>query len=281
LKEQSESVPPVVLRELGIYGGAQGIWIDKKRTELLTDDGYGVTVSVLHTGSSYADDLSSDGVLYHYPSTGRPAGRDRSEIAATKAAGLLGLPIFVITYPSPSSNHRHVDLGWVESWDDNSRIFLITFGETTPALLPRRSEEQQPFQLVVEDNRRRRATLVRPGQQRFKFRVLQRYGASCMVCGISVLDLLEAAHIRPKSAHGTDDPRNGIVLCATHHHAYDAGFFAFEPDSLHVKFRASGPTAEEMRITVGSLQALECKPHEEAIAWRWEHWNQRIDSRQN
>jgi putative restriction endonuclease len=80
-------VPPQRLRTLGMYGGAQGVWVDKARTAPLTADGNGVTVGVLHTGTAYADDLSVDGVLYHYPRTQRPPGRDRAEIQATKATG--------------------------------------------------------------------------------------------------------------------------------------------------------------------------------------------------
>jgi hypothetical protein len=92
-----KGVAPGVLRDLGIYGGAQGVWVDKARTGSLTEDATGVTVGLLHTGSSYADDLSDDGVIYHYPNTNRPRGRDLAEIEATKAAGRLGLPVFVIT----------------------------------------------------------------------------------------------------------------------------------------------------------------------------------------
>src|SRR5262245_42611566 len=80
------SVPPKLLRELSIYGGAQGIWVDKTRTRSLTPEGVGITVGILHTGSSYADDLSADGVLYHYPQTGRGDARDLAEIDATKEA---------------------------------------------------------------------------------------------------------------------------------------------------------------------------------------------------
>jgi hypothetical protein len=58
-------VAPGVLRDLGIYGGAQGVWVDKARTDSLTEYATGVTVGLLHTGSSYADDLSDDGVLYN------------------------------------------------------------------------------------------------------------------------------------------------------------------------------------------------------------------------
>ena len=89
-------VAPGVLRDLGIYGGAQGIWVDKARTGQITKDGEGITVAVLHTGSSYADDLADDCVIYHYPQTRRPASRDQAEVDATKAAG-----------SPPSSVFRH------------------------------------------------------------------------------------------------------------------------------------------------------------------------------
>ena len=41
---------PGTLRMLRAYGGAQGIWVDKKNTRHLSIDGQGVTVSILHTG---------------------------------------------------------------------------------------------------------------------------------------------------------------------------------------------------------------------------------------
>src|SRR5262245_44039912 len=65
---------PGTLHTLRIYGGAQGIWVDKNNTGHLSTDGHGVTVSILHTGRHYPDDLSEDGVIYHYPSTRRSPG---------------------------------------------------------------------------------------------------------------------------------------------------------------------------------------------------------------
>jgi hypothetical protein len=56
-----------------VYGGAQGIWVDKKNTAKLTSDGEDITVSILHTGRHYPDDLSNDGVIYHSPTTDRLA----------------------------------------------------------------------------------------------------------------------------------------------------------------------------------------------------------------
>ena len=40
------SVPPKLLRELNIYGCAQGIWVDKTRTRSLTPEGTGITVGI-------------------------------------------------------------------------------------------------------------------------------------------------------------------------------------------------------------------------------------------
>jgi putative restriction endonuclease len=87
---------PQRLRELGIYGGAQGIWVDKSHTANPETGPDGVTVGILHTGRHYADDLSDDGVIYHYPKTSRPAARDSGEIQATKNAMIHQLPIFVV-----------------------------------------------------------------------------------------------------------------------------------------------------------------------------------------
>ena len=120
----ARSVVPGIIRRLGIYGGAQGIWVDKQRTAQLTADRVGVAVGLLQTGASYADDFSSDGVLYHYPNTGRGVGRDLSEVAATKLAGRLNLPVFVITHSAGNESTRDVYLGWIESWDDRSGLFL-------------------------------------------------------------------------------------------------------------------------------------------------------------
>lgn len=278
LKEKGgpSGVAPGVLRELGIYGGAQGIWVDKARTGRITTDGEGITVAVLHTGSSYADDLAEDCVIYHYPQTRRPASRDLAEVNATKAAGRLQLPFFVITYPTPNSNVRDVKLGWVESWDDQSHTFLINFGNELPAPQAAEVAENLPFVLAAPDQRAKREVNVRAGQQRFKFQVFKRYGPQCAVCGLEVPYLLDAAHIRPKLADGSDDPRNGLVLCANHHRAFDAGLFAVEPSTLIIHYLPAGPKQGALGISVESLINLPKLPHIEALVWFWEEWKRSL-----
>jgi hypothetical protein len=113
-------VQPKLLRDVGIYGGAQGVWVDKEQS-VAAAPRTGVAVGLLHTGSAYADDLADDGVIYHYPSSNR-RGKDRAEIAAVKAAGDLRLPVFVIIYSGPGASRRDVRLGWVEGADDRARL---------------------------------------------------------------------------------------------------------------------------------------------------------------
>jgi predicted restriction endonuclease len=83
--------------------------------------------------------------------------------------------------------------------------------------------------------------------------------------------LLDAAHIRSVKEHGSDDPRNGLVLCATHHRAFDAGFFAVSPD-YELDYLDDGPTAQELRVTRETIAHLDRKPHKAALEWRWTSW---------
>lgn len=260
---------PRLLREVGVYGGAQGVWVDTDRTRDIDGAG-GITVSLLHTGRHYADELSADGVLYHYPRTGRPPGRDRSEVEATKAAGRLRLPVFVVTPGIPTSS-RNVFKGWVEGWDDDAELFLVTFAEDPPAERPGEDGES-PFALESQITRSSRSVVDRPNQQRFKFAVLKLYGPVCAVCDLGIKDLLQAAHLRGKAERGTDDPRNGLVLCALHHLAYDRGLFAIEPASLELRVHPSGPDAVQLRLSRHSLRHLPGKPHQEALTYAWSAW---------
>jgi putative restriction endonuclease len=262
----------ICLRELRIYGGYQGIWVDREKTEGLANSGLGVTTGLLHTGVHYPDDLSETGIIYHYPQTNRPPSRDEGEIEATKAAYTLSLPVFVITKPFPNSTTRDVNLGWIEGWDDNLQVFRISFVSEEPAELLAQPEDESPFSPQEETSNSTTITKTRPGQQRFSFRVFQRYGEKCAVCDLDLPELLDAAHLIPKKHNGTDDPRNGIVLCSLHHRALDAGLFWIDPDTLRICYRENGPDAAALRITRSDLSHLHQLPHPTALKWLKDNW---------
>jgi len=250
---------------LRVFYGGRGIWADKARTSSLARDG--VTVGVLHTGRSYADDLLPDGIVYHYPRTSTP-GRDAQEVNATKASKDLGLPLFVVVQPD-SSSRRVVHLGWVEDWDDRAELFLITFGEAPPPP-PAAQEDDVPFELERSSSPAKKVLATsRPGQHRFSFRVFRRYGAQCAVCDVSVMGLLDAAHLRSYREKGSNDARNGVVLCATHHRAFDKRLFGIEPSTGLLVYRKGGPDASDLGITRSSIEHLPAPPHHEALTWCW------------
>ncbi|MDF9815961.1 HNH endonuclease [Streptomyces sp. SPB162] len=275
-EEDLTRVSPSAYRAFDAFAGGQGIWVDSKRTSLLRKGG--ITVGVMHSGEHYPDDLSEDGALYQYPLTRRPAGRDDSEIAATKAAAELELPIFVIAKPTPQSNVRIVQLAWVEGWQDESRTFLLTYGQSPPQQILRADHSDEvPFTLTGSRSRQaRRNVRVRPGQARFKLQVFQRYFPRCPLSGIAVPEMLEAAHLRPVAQDGTDDPRNGLPLNAALHRAFDAHLFGIEPHTLSVIPRPQGPTLEELGITTPHLRDLPHPPRQEALEWRYADWLERM-----
>ena len=258
-----------------MYSGQQGIYFDKANTSGILGVNESITVSILHTGRHYPDEFSDSYLLYHYPDT-RRLGLDEAEIQATKNAYHANIPIFVISYSQENPQLRDILVGFVEGWDDASKVFLISIGsdwidsKETPALL---SEELPPFQLTTQRHGQEPAfSRDRSNQPLFKFRVLQRYGPKCAVCPVDRIEMLQAAHLRPVYRYGSDDPRNGLVLCANHHLAFDANLFTFDDSSLKVVYRPQGPYANDLQITVSSLQLLPKRPHQKALAWRYRYW---------
>lgn len=259
-------IEPNILRALRLYGGAQGIWVDKTTT-VGEQSPHGIAVSVLHTGRSYADDLTADGVVYHYPTTNRPSTRDAAEVEALKGACLQRLPIFVITTGTPA-RLRNIKRGFVVDFDDQSRQCLILFGDA----LPQNSAADDGAFTLRQPRGRRNSAGSRPSRSAsFQFGVLKRYGARCAVCGISIAAVIDAAHLCPVDEEGSDDPRNGLPLCATHHRAFDARLFGLEPGELRIVSAEGGPSLYDLRITHSDLTHLDALPHPEAVRWRWKH----------
>lgn len=254
-----------VIRDIGMYSGAQGVYRDTGNTGIIA--AAGVTVSILHTGRHYPDDLSENEIIYHYPGTRRSPLYDQNEIEATKNAGKLGIPIFIIT---EERTKRNVKVGKVSSWDDQSKTFLITFINNVyrvPGAIVNEVTDNEHFESTVTSRRRSKNTSTyRPGQTKFKFQVIKRYGSQCAVCGISIYSLLQAAHIIPVSDNGSDDPRNGLVLCANHHIAFDQNMFVIDPVTYQLDFLKE--TMESLHISYTDLNHLANKPHQDALAWR-------------
>lgn len=265
-----DGVAPSLLRNLNVYSGGRGVYTDAEVTGQVSTTG-AVTVSLNVTGKVYPDEVSPDGVVYHYPVTKQP-GKDAQEVAATKAAATLQLPVFVITTPTDSTL-RDVRLGWIVGWDDESKLFMVTLADGPPAgLVPIDAVDESAFRLTSGQSGSHTTVVSRPGQARFKFEVFRRYGAVCAVCDLAIDGLLDAAHIRDKRYRGSDDPRNGLVLCTLHHRAFDRGMFGIQVGDLGLHPLPQGPLLEDLGITRSDITHLQLRPHTKALEWRWAQW---------
>ena len=211
-------------------------------------------MGLLHTGER-CNDLSSDGAIYRYRRTARPHSRDIQEISAVKNAGLLGLPVFVVTTSGPGKSLRDVRVGWVEDWDDSAMTFLVAFGTI-----------RRPIPCIAQDHGRLFAPVEPPGghlakaprrtssEARFRFGVFRRCGHQCAVCDIAVPELLDIIRLKPRPSKIDDDPANGLVLCALHKTAYEAGLFNIDPVTLHITTPSDGPSVAELNVTRTDLK---------------------------
>jgi hypothetical protein len=147
------------------------------------------------------------------------------------------------------------------------RVYISFAARPIGASAPNSEESQAAeaaFAPTAASNAKKRLATTRPGQGKFRFDVLKRYGPLCAVCDQSIPELLEAAHIVAKEFAGCDDPRNGLVLCRNHHRALDKGFFLIEPASLRV---TTGPrwSIRDLGIIRETIRHLPALPAREAL----------------
>ena len=69
---------------------------------------------------------------------------------------------------------------------------------------------------------------TRPEQQEFRRKIAERDGLKCAISGCDIPEVLDAAHLAPRSPGGSDNPSNGIILRADLHRLFDAGLIEFD-----------------------------------------------------
>lgn len=261
------NVPPSLLRELRVYRGQAGVWFDQSSTRQICPSG--IAVSVLNTGRHYDDDVDEDAIIYHYPTTARSGSHDQNEVDSVKQAANLQIPIFVII---DNGKWRQVKRAWVSDDDDISRLFLIEFSEQHSQKLAieldqvsfaAKTERKLTFDQVVRVER----------DPRFKFQVVKRHSGKCVVTGLSVVEMLDGAHVVPVANGGSDDPRNGLLLSASHHRAYDKHLWSINPRTLEIETSPKGPNLRQMKFEktdVSHLEEVGVLPHLDALEIRYE-----------
>jgi len=83
---------------------------------------------------------------------------------------------------------------------------------------------------IVERKRISRNILERPNQHKFRKSVLEAYQSRCLITGVDMKNVLEAAHIIPVSESGSDNLQNGICLRTDIHRLFDTGHLLIKSD---------------------------------------------------
>lgn len=190
------------------------------------------------------------------------------------------------------STYRVLGLGLITGYDANQDVFIIESVDrfALEAITNTITDEvdryevqlyaqiMNEFQPFVKEASITYTTTMPKRDKAFREIVVREYDYSCAVCEMMFQwnDLIEAtaAHIIPKHQNGTDDPRNGLALCHTHHWAFDAHIFTLS-DNYEIIL---SPTIEESESRNFPLLEMEGKsillpsnealwPHSDAINW--------------
>lgn len=115
-------------------------------------------------------------------------------------------------------------------------------------IVPR--ERREVLRIVAEWHR----------QRDFRQRVLSAYNHHCAICQIQ-LELVEAAHIIPIGAPGSNDlTSNGLALCVLHHKAYDDSLIGIKGDYHIIVNEAKLKELQHRNLVTGEqlLRSLMC-----------------------
>jgi putative restriction endonuclease len=118
----------------------------------------------------------------------------------------------------------------------------------------------------------------------FQRRVMALYQGRCAICSQALTRSdgrteAEAAHIVPRSVKGSDDARNGILLCRAHHWAFDNGLIAIDDNLKVLVPQNTLGIAANVALALVAGAALSAPsdplmaPHLDAIRWHRQNFN--------
>ena len=136
------------------------------------------------------------------------------------------------------------------------------------------------FELDPQISERRVVSIAR--SRAFATLVVRAYNNTCTVCGHALTlpsgrSEVEASHIIPRSRSGSDDVRNGLALCRSHHWAFDSGLFSINPrreiyvPSAILSIPANAQLAQYQRRQIALPTQAEIFPASEALEWHYEN----------
>lgn len=194
------------------------------------------------------------------------------------------------------STYRVLGLGLITSYDANRDVFVLqsvdksTLETITYTIVDENeryeiqlyAQVMNNFQLFVNEESITYTTTMPKRDKAFREIVVREYDYTCAICEMkfhwnSVTEAT-AAHIIPKHQDGTDDPRNGLSLCRTHHWAFDEGIFTLS-DNYEVLLSPAVQEADTQNFPLLEMDGKPVllptntflQPHPDAVKWHREN----------
>ena len=256
-----------------IHRGERGIYRDLPKTRKFSFEN-GICQSILDTGRKYDDILTDSYLTYYYPETSHKS-RDLGEINSLKISQKYNIPIFVVLGSDEDTKTKEIRLGYVQSFNDTQKSFLISFIEDNKKIInPIENiieEQKEEIDELFDNIRQRKKTLSsnrNNNQPKFNFDVFKYYQNQCAVCDINYF--LEAAHIIPVKNRGADNKKNGIILCKNHHKAFDDMFFRINYQNYNIEILKENKVS--LKILRDNINHLTNKPGSMFLEWRYKNY---------
>jgi hypothetical protein len=169
------------------------------------------------------------------------AARARAFDDALNISYARGLPVSVIVTEGDRRSREELGEGsshvqfrsldpikwYVHKYNEHTGESLLIRGIRPPELVDDSGNAGEE-DLTRPDEIQQRAIKIRRGQAKFREGLLAAYRRTCAVTGCKVVDLLEAAHIRPHAEEPNYSMTNGLLLRADIHTLFDVGLLAVD-----------------------------------------------------
>jgi hypothetical protein len=96
-----------------------------------------------------------------------------------------------------------------------------------------------------------------------------------MISGCRLMDVVEAAHIKPYRGTADNQPANGLLLRADLHTLFDLDLIGIKPRTLVVRVHLGAKAAGYDEFDGVRLRCSSSPPRTEALELRWEAFRRR------
>lgn len=133
-------------------------------------------------------------------------------------------------------------------------------------------EDKLPYTIITKDEREivLQAIKLRRGQQSFRKKLLEKYNHTCVITGCKVVDILEAAHIKPYRGENDHHQNNGLLLRADIHTLFDLNLISINPSTFEVAISDLLSDSEYIKYNKQKLSSTVIEAiSQDALKFKW------------